>query len=171
MDFKFPEIKKTITDLINDEEGNIPRQRLVTIGSTIMLMGIIMGFDYSSAHGSHQSHSSHTSHSSTSYHRSHTSHSSHNSHTSHNNYHSSHGSHSSHSDHASHDNTHTSHSNVNTGATHMNSSGVDLPGTAEIPVPQTPLANEFSTEIPEAAASIAVGLDVGNTQNPKLHNK
>ena len=35
---KFPEIRKSITDLIEDEEGNIPRSRLVAIGSTIRLM-------------------------------------------------------------------------------------------------------------------------------------
>lgn len=40
----FPKVKKSINDLIDDEEGNIPRSKLVVIGSTIMLMGMIMGF-------------------------------------------------------------------------------------------------------------------------------
>ena len=43
----FPKIKKSVTDLIHDEEGNIPRSKLVMIGSTIMLMGMIMGIDVS----------------------------------------------------------------------------------------------------------------------------
>ena len=41
----FPKVKKSINDLIDDEEGNIPRSKLVVIGSTIMLMGMIMGID------------------------------------------------------------------------------------------------------------------------------
>ena len=41
----FPKIKKSVTDLIHDEEGNIPRSKLVMIGSTIMLMGMMMGID------------------------------------------------------------------------------------------------------------------------------
>lgn len=169
MNIKFPEIKKTIADLINDEEGNIPRKKLVTIGSTIMLMGIIMGFDYSyAAHSSHKSHSSHTSHSSTSYHRSHSSHSSH---TSHSNWHSSHASHSDHGSHASHENTHSSHSNVNTGATHMNSVDVDLPGTMEIPVPQMPVANDLPATVQDVSSSVGVSLDVDKTQDPRLDKK
>ena len=55
----FPTIKKSIDDLINDEEGNIPRGKLVMLGSTIMLMGMIMGIDVFAAHSSHRSHSSH----------------------------------------------------------------------------------------------------------------
>ena len=31
----FPKVKKSINDLIDDEEGNIPRSKLVVIGSTI----------------------------------------------------------------------------------------------------------------------------------------
>lgn len=30
----FPKVKKSINDLIDDEEGNIPRSKLVVIGST-----------------------------------------------------------------------------------------------------------------------------------------
>ena len=52
----FPKVKKSINDLIDDEEGNIPRSKLVVIGSTIMLMGMIMGIDVYATHRSHTSH-------------------------------------------------------------------------------------------------------------------
>lgn len=87
---KFPKIEKAITDFLNDEDGNITRNRLVTIGSLILLMSIL-SIDTVSAHESHSSHSSHESHSSTSYIRDHTNHVSH----------SDHGSHSSHTSHSS----------------------------------------------------------------------
>lgn len=98
-DLIFPKVNKALTDFLNDEDGNISRKRLVSIGSFILLMSI-MNYDAVLAHGSHVSHSSHESHSSTSYIRDHTNHSSH----------SDHGSHSSHNSHTSHSNT-ASHSN------------------------------------------------------------
>lgn len=163
----FPKIKKSVTDLIHDEEGNIPRSKLVMIGSTIMLMGMIMGIDSLAAHSSHRSHSSHSSHSSTSYHRSHVSHTSHTSgyHGSHDNTHSSHGSH------ASHSNTHSSHSNVahvNTNVTpsHMNTAGGSVPGTTEIPVPQKPQINTFMKSLPNTAAAVPLNLKAGTTKEP-----
>lgn len=194
MDIKFPKIKKGISELINDEEGNIPRTRLVAIGSTIMLMGIILGYDYAyAAHGSHRSHGSHgshTSHSSTSYHRSHVSHTSHSSstHGSHSNSHSSHGSHTSHSNthnsHSSHSNTHSSHashvshSNVqpvipkaNTGATHLSGSDYSIPGTKEIPVPEIPNTNDFSNEIPNTISTVSFSINPDSTEDPKLDRK
>lgn len=158
----FPTIKKSIEDLINDEEGNIPRGKLVMLGSTIMLMGMIMGIDVFAAHSSHRSHSSHSSHSSTSYHRSHVSHtshssgydhSSHGSHSSHSNTHSSHGSHSS----------APSHVNSNTGASHISNAGGSIPGTSEIPVPQKPLINDFVTNLPDVSAAVGTELVVGVT--------
>jgi len=107
-DFKFPKIDKALTDFLNDEDGNIARNKLVSIGSLILLMSIL-SIDSVFAHGSHSSHSSHSSHkshSSTAYIRDHTNHGSHSDHSSH----SDHGSHSSHSSHTSHSNT-SSHSN------------------------------------------------------------
>ena len=98
--YRFPSIQKTIDDFINDDDGNITRQQLVTIGAMILVMSIMSSIDAYAKHGSHRSHSSHTSHSSTSYIRSHTDHGSH----------SDHGSHDSHSSHTSHSNT-ASHSN------------------------------------------------------------
>ena len=58
----FPKIDKAITDFLNDEDGNISRKKLVTIGSFVLLMSI-MNFDTVFAHKSHASHSSHESHS------------------------------------------------------------------------------------------------------------
>ncbi|MFQ9115701.1 His-Xaa-Ser repeat protein HxsA3 [Eubacterium sp.] len=163
----FPTIKKSIDDLINDEEGNIPRGKLVMLGSTIMLMGMIMGIDVFAAHSSHRSHSSHSSHSSTSYHRSHVSHTSHSSGYDH----SSHGSHSSHSNtHSSHG-SHSSapaHVNSNTGVSHISNAGGSIPGTSEIPVPQKPLVNDFVTKLPDISAVVGVEINSGITNKPEI---
>lgn len=121
-DNRFPKIKKTINDFINDEDGSITRSKLITVGSMVLLMTIIAGIE---AHADHVSHTSHSSHSSTSYNRGHVSHVSHTSHSSgagnHSSHssssHSNHGSHSNHSNHASHS-SHTSHANT---ASHSNS--------------------------------------------------
>lgn len=109
----FPQIKRSIEDFLNDEEGNIPRGKLLSIGALLVLFSAILSMDAYAKHSSHSSHKSHSSHSSTSYHRSHTSHASHTS-SSHSNHasHSDHGSHSSHGSHTSHSNT-SSHSNSN----------------------------------------------------------
>ena len=161
MDIKFPEIKKSIADLIADEEGSIPRTRLVTIGSTIMLLGMLLSAD---AYAAHRSHTSHTSHSSTSYHRSHVSHTSARDNSVH----------SSHASHESHANVHSSqpvHTNSNTGATHLNNAGGSIPGTTEIPVPQIPENNDFYSEISEVGAGTLSNLDLGKTKAPKLGEK
>lgn len=91
-DYKFPKIKKSIETFIDDQDGNITRSKLVTIGAMVVLMSMFATMD---AYAAHRSHSSHESHSSTSYIRSHTNHGSH----------FDHGSHSSHSSHTSHSNT------------------------------------------------------------------
>lgn len=80
---KFPNIIKSIENYLTDEEGNITRNKILTIGSLAMILGIIYSMDVYAKHGSHGSHGSHSSHSSTSYIKSHTNHFSHNSHESH----------------------------------------------------------------------------------------
>ena len=95
MDKIFPEFQKNIENLIEDEEGNIPGNKLLALGTMIIILGSLMTMDAFAAHRSHSSHSSH---------RSHSSHSS----GSHGNSHSNHGSHESHQSHQSH----TSHSNT-----------------------------------------------------------
>lgn len=180
---KFPEIKKSITDLISDEEGSIPRHKLVTIGSTLLLMGLILGFDSAAAHESHVSHSSHASHgshgshSSTSYHKSHVSHTSHashyNDHGSHYNEHSSHSSHSNAGGASGNDASSSGSSapKFNTGGGHMNSGNVDLPGTEEVLVPEIPNDNNFQAEVPEVAPGALTNLNPGITADPKLNEK
>lgn len=104
----FPEIKKSIETLIEDEEGNIPGNKLLLLGTMIVILGSLFPIELMAGHRSHNSHRSHSSH------RSH-------GHTSH----TSHGSHSStttgaatHNDH----NSHNSHSSASTGAVHSNHS-------------------------------------------------
>ena len=182
----FPIITKSVSDLINDEEGHIPRSKLVVLGSTILLMGLLMQMEVFAKHSSHSSHSSHGSHGSHGSHVSgdthtnHASHGSHGSHGSHNN--SLHGSHSSHSNswhnsHGSHGNvahnnvSHTSvgvgssHSSGNTGALHSNGALDDLPGTSQIPVPEIPKQNV------NAGALASFELDPGQTLDPKLDER
>ena len=161
MIFQIPQIDKSIKDLIKDEEGSVPRSRLVTIGSMIILMGLLTSIDaYAghSSHRSHSSHSSHTSHSSSSYHRSHVSHTSHTSST--------HGSHSnSHGSHASH----SSHINSNTNSFHLNSGLVDIPGTSEIPEIQNPESNNFEVSVPDFITGVQTVYDSDETKDPKLN--
>lgn len=86
----FPRIQKRISDFLYEEEGTIPRSKIITIGTMVMLLSV---FFADSAFAGHRSHSSH---------RSHYSHYSHSSHSS--GYHGSHSSHSSHSNHSNHSN-------------------------------------------------------------------
>lgn len=93
----FPHIKKAVTDFVYDQEGNIPRSKVLTIGSMLLVLGILLTDDAFAGHSSHKSHSSHASHSSHSsgssgYHSSHASHTSHTSGSTHSNSHSSHSS-------------------------------------------------------------------------------
>ena len=81
MDIKnlFPEIKKEVKDFLSEEEGNISRSKILTIGSLIVMMSVLLMDEVFAAHSSHSSHSSHYS----SGHGSHVSHASHESHASH----------------------------------------------------------------------------------------
>ena len=89
----FPKVKKSITDFLYEEEGNIPRNKLLTLGSMILLLSILYADEAFAGHRSPSSHSSHGSHGSSSHGSSHGSHSSHESHSSHQSVsHSSHGS-------------------------------------------------------------------------------
>ena len=49
--YRFPSIQKTIDDFINDDDGNITRQQLVTIGAMILVMSIMSSID---AYAKHQ---------------------------------------------------------------------------------------------------------------------
>lgn len=92
----FLEIKKSIEDFIYEEEGNITRNKVIAMGTMMLILSLMMYDEVFAAHRSHSSHSSHASHSSGSgggIHGSHESHVSHSSHVS-SSGHSSHGSHS-----------------------------------------------------------------------------
>ena len=79
-DILFPHVKKKIDDFLYDEEGNIPINKVMTIGSMMLVLGLLMADDAYAAHKSHSSHRSHSSHSSG--YGGHSSHSSHSSGTS-----------------------------------------------------------------------------------------
>lgn len=117
---KFPKLPKSITNFLTEEEGSISRNKILAVGSLMVIMTVLMAPD---VYAKHSSHSSHRSHSSGSSHRS--GHSSHESHVSHSS--SSHSSHSSsvHSSHSS--STHNSHGSY-TVNTH-NSSGTQTTTT------------------------------------------
>ena len=80
----FPTIKKSLSSYLSDEEGNITRNKIITVGSLAIIMSIIYSMDVFARHSSHRSHSSHSSHSSGrgGGHYSHVSHVSHSSHIS-----------------------------------------------------------------------------------------
>ena len=131
---KFPKAKKAIENFINDEDGNITRGKLLTIGSMIVILGSLLSIDVFAKHGSHSSHSS------TSYIRGHS-----NSHSSHSNLHSSHSSHTSHSNTVAHSNSKYSAAGDYTGTL--------APKASEIEGIKTPLSNDFETAIPSISAA------------------
>lgn len=59
--FEFPHVQKSIDDFLYDEEGNIPMTKVLTIGSVVMILGLLLGDDTYAGHRSHSSHSSHES--------------------------------------------------------------------------------------------------------------
>ena len=77
----FSKINRSISDFLYEEEGNISRGKILTVGSLVLLAGIIFADEVFAAHRSHSSHRSPSSHSSGSYggHYSHQSHQSHSS--------------------------------------------------------------------------------------------
>lgn len=79
----FPAITRALSDYLSDEEGNITRNRVISVGAMVIVLGMLCSMDVFARHGSHGSHSSHSSHGSGSYVRSHSNHFSHSSHASH----------------------------------------------------------------------------------------
>lgn len=113
-----PKINKKISDFLYEEEGNISRGKILTVGSLLLVAGILFADEVYGAHRSHSSHGSHSSHSSSSYggggHSSHESHQSHQSHQSG----------STHSNHSSSATTHSSHSSSTTTTPSHNNTAV-----------------------------------------------
>lgn len=60
----FPDIPKSISDYLYEEEGNITRNKLLMIGSMAVIMSVLFALEADAGHGSHKSHKSHNSHSS-----------------------------------------------------------------------------------------------------------
>lgn len=85
MDELFPKIQKSIENLIEDEEGNIPGKKLLMLGTMVVILGSLFPLDVLAGHRSHSSHKSHSSHISGHGIGGHESHVSHQSHTSHSN--------------------------------------------------------------------------------------
>lgn len=164
MDELFPQFQRSIENLIEDEEGNIPGKKLLMLGTMVVILGSIMSMDVFAGHRSHRSHSSHRSsrgghsshgshsnHGSSTHGSSHESHQSHQSHQSKTN-HTSGSYHGSHNSHHSHSNTtrsmpihssHTSHSNT---AVHSNSKysaegdvTYKAPAASKVPTITTPV--------------------------------
>lgn len=58
----FPHIQKSVDSFLYDEEGNIPVNKVLTIGSMLLVLGYLLNQESFAAHSSHRSHSSHSSH-------------------------------------------------------------------------------------------------------------
>ena len=145
----FPHIKKSIEDFMYDEEGNIPRSKVLSIGSMLLVLGLLLGDDAFAAHRSHSSHSPHSSHNSGSNSSSHGSHVSHQSHVSHSSAANTHASHSSAiSDHASH----ASHSNAAPSAAGLEA--IKTPDSTDTLGMTSTVALVAANEIPEPTTSV-----------------
>ena len=46
-EFKFPHITESIDQFLNDEEGSIPRNKILTIGSMMIILGVLLTFEWS----------------------------------------------------------------------------------------------------------------------------
>lgn len=179
MDELFPKIQKSINDLIEDEEGNIPASRLLVLGTLMVILGNLFAVDAFAAHRSHSSHKSHSSHVSSSTGSTYYTHSNHSSHESHQ-------SHTSHSNSASHSNSlYSAEGDVSYSAPAANS----IPAISVQPVQTTsdtftlPDVNE-NIELPNGtpasgilpamavpASSVSSKIDAGNLHMPSLTDK
>lgn len=140
MDNLFPKVIKNIENLIEDEEGNIPGNKLLVLGTMIIVLGNILTLEVFGKHRSHSSHRSHTSHGSGS---------------------SGHGNHSSHESHQSHQ-SHTSHSNTASHSNSLYSAEGDVkysaPAASNVPKISTPpvAATEDTFKLPKVNQNIEV---------------
>ena len=58
----FPDIPKSISAYLYEEEGNITRNKLLMIGSLSVVLNVLFTLEADAGHGSHKSHKSHNSH-------------------------------------------------------------------------------------------------------------
>lgn len=103
----FPKVKSELQDFLYEEEGNVSRSKIITVGTLVMMATILSTYEAFAKHHSHSSHVSHGSHVSHNDHGSHGSHSSHSAHSNHNSHSNNHSYHSNHVMHGSHS-SHTS---------------------------------------------------------------
>lgn len=151
----FPEIKKKIENFMYEEDGNITRNKILTVGSMILIMGFVMYSEVFAGHSSHRSHSSHSSSKSSSVnHSSHVSHSSHSSSSGGSGYasHASHSSHSSSSTHSSGSYTYNSYNDSVSAAP----AAPPLPPVSSIGVPKTPQPTDNFGTLPDINAAAVV---------------
>ncbi len=73
--FNFPKLGKSVENYLFDEEGNISRNKVLAVGSLVILMSMLYSMEVFAGHRSHSSGSSYS-------HSSHVSHQSHQSHVS-----------------------------------------------------------------------------------------
>lgn len=149
----FPKVQRSITDFLLDQEGNIPRNKILTVGSMMVLLTVLMAQDAFAKHSSHSSHKSHSSHSSGSgghsSHESHVSHVSHSSHVS--------GEHSAHSS-----STHSSTADTQSPVPPY-SGGEATPSAINIQPPQIPQPNVVQDVLPNLSSAAPVVPDSGTT--------
>jgi ABC-type Zn2+ transport system substrate-binding protein/surface adhesin len=139
----FPHVKHAVEDFLFDEEGNIPRNRMLTIGSMMLILSMLLAepvFAKHRTHYTHRTHSTHSTHSSST-HGSHSTHSTHSTHVTH----ADHATHVTHGTHSTHANYAPSHSNSGSASIVEDPGNVipsnpvdDLEGVIEIRHPLTP---------------------------------
>lgn len=155
----FPRIQRDISNFLMDQEGNIPRNKILAVGSMMILLSVVLAQDAFAKHTSHSSHKSHSSHSSHS--------------SGSGGSHSSHESHVSHQSHASHSSgEHSSHSSFNPSTTpnpvvpdspNPVPSSSPLPSVMEIEPPQIPQPNQVPNILPNLSSATLVVQDSGAT--------
>ena len=190
MDELFPKFQKSIENLIEDEEGNIPGKKLLVLGTMIVVLGSLMQMDVFAGHRSHSSHKSHSSHSSGSSghgnHGSHASHASHSNHGSHSNTHSSHASHTSHSNTSAHSNSSYSSEGdvsykapaaadvptINTPVVTATADTFKLPDVNQnIELPNGTPASSIMPSLAVPASSVGTKIDAGEIHQPSATDK
>lgn len=174
----FPTLKRSVEDLIEDEEGGVPASRLLMLGAMAVVLSTLFAVDAYAAHRSHSSHRSHASHQSGASGHGNVSHGSHESHQSH----SSHVSHTSHSNTGAHSNSaYSSEGDVTYSApAASNVPGVQSPSVdngAVIAMPdvnqniQAPSDTPVSGDLPSfavPASSLGSNLNIGSVHAPSV---
>ena len=113
MDNDYPHIERSLSNFLFDEEGNIPRNKILLIGPLVIVLSMLLSESIFAKHRTHSTHRTHNSHRS----NGHTTHYTHTTHSTHVTHSTSHGTHTTHSTHGTHS-THSNHSNHATHNTH-----------------------------------------------------